>query len=74
MPSFYFLTTLMFRDYILTLELSIREFKHMWYQIYKADYCLKHFKLVLIFVNIWAPVFWASNICYFDGTMKTEFI
>ena len=26
----------------------IREFKHMWYQIYKADYCLKHFKLVFI--------------------------
>ena len=32
----------MFRDYILTL-LSIRKFKHKWYQIYKADYCLKHF-------------------------------
>ena len=24
----------------------IRECKHKWYQIYKADYCLKHFKLV----------------------------
>jgi len=24
----------------------IREFKHMWHQIYKVDYCLKHFKLV----------------------------
>ena len=28
-----------FRDYI-------HEFEHMWYNIYKADYCLKHFKLV----------------------------
>ena len=38
----------MFRDYILTLAflLYIREFKHRWYQIYKADYYLKHFKLV----------------------------
>ena len=40
------------RDYILTLALYdvqctlyIRDFKHMWYQIYEADYCLKHFKL-----------------------------
>ena len=38
----------LFRDYFLTLALFIyiREFKHMWYQIYKADYCLKHFKIV----------------------------
>ena len=42
-----------FRDYILTLALYsyctmyICEFKHRWYQISKADYCLKHFKLVL---------------------------
>ena len=42
-----------FRVYILTLALYtvqctlyIREFKHMWYQIYIPDYCLKHFKLV----------------------------
>ena len=32
--------------YILTFALYIREFKHRWYQIYKADYCFKHFKLV----------------------------
>ena len=25
----------------------IREFKHMWYQMYEADNCLKHFNLVL---------------------------
>ena len=24
----------------------VREFEHIWYQMYKADYCLKHFKLV----------------------------
>ena len=24
----------------------VRKFKHIWYQIYKADYCLKHLKLV----------------------------
>ena len=37
-----------FRDNILLqlYLLYIREFKHLWYQIYKADYCLKHFKLV----------------------------
>jgi len=36
-----------FRDYILTLTLcTVREFKHIWYQIYKADYCFKHLKLV----------------------------
>ena len=38
-----------FRDNILTLALyvlSIREFKHIWYQMYKVYYCLKHFKLV----------------------------
>ena len=39
-----------FRDYILNLALYtvkyIREFKNRWYQIYKADYCVKHFKLV----------------------------
>ena len=41
----------LFRDYILTLALCIycmyvREFKHIWYQIYQADYCLKHLNLV----------------------------
>ena len=38
-----------FRDYILTLPLYnvyIREFKDIWHKIYKADYCLKHLKLV----------------------------
>ena len=29
----------------------IREFKHRWYQILKADYCLKHFKLVFFVVQ-----------------------
>ena len=24
------------------------EFKQMWYQVLKADYCFKHFKLVFI--------------------------
>ena len=39
-----------FRDYILTLALytvHVREFKHRWYQIYKAGYFFKHFKIVL---------------------------
>ena len=35
----------MFRDYILTFALYTVH-KHRWYQIYKADYCFKHFKLV----------------------------
>ena len=65
MPSFYFSTALtseakqtyrnvVFRDNILTLALytvhSSCEFKHIFYQMYKADYCLKHFKLVFIFI------------------------
>ena len=29
----------------------IRECKHRWYQIYKADYCLKHFKLVIAILD-----------------------
>ena len=34
----------------------IRDFKHMWYQINEADYCLKHFKLVFFsFHNICFP-------------------
>ena len=43
-----------FRYNILTLALytlhCIREFKHKWHQIFKANYCLKHFKLVC-FIN-----------------------
>ena len=46
--------SVVFKDNILTLALYtvhctvyIREFKHSWYQIYKADYCLKHFKLFI---------------------------
>ena len=42
------------RDYILTLALyTVRtcKFKHMWYQMYQADYCLKHFKLVFTLMS-----------------------
>ena len=44
----------LFRDNILTFAfiLSSREFKHMWYQMYKSDYCLKHFKLVYLWFHI----------------------
>ena len=40
-----------FSDYIQTLALDnipTCEVKQMWYHIYQADFCLKHFKLVLI--------------------------
>ena len=30
----------------------ICDFKHTWYQIYEADYCLKHFKLVIICIRL----------------------
>ena len=32
--------------YSVQCTLYVREFKHMWYQMYQADYCLKHLKLV----------------------------
>ena len=37
----------MFRDYIFTL-FTVRtcELKLKWYQMYQADFCLKHLKLV----------------------------
>ena len=46
------------RDYIMTLALytvQTCKVKQMWYQMYQADYCLKHFKLVTLWVAI-APV------------------
>ena len=37
--------------------LYIREFKHMWYQRYQSDYCLKHFKLVcMIFSYLYSII------------------
>ena len=36
----------MFRDYILTSAVQTQVLTHVQYQIYKSDYCWKHFKLV----------------------------
>ena len=35
--------------------LSSHAFKQMWYQMYKADYCLKHFKCVSFFIGKFKP-------------------
>ena len=57
-------------------SVHIREFKHRWYQIHNADYCLKHFKLVFfLFPKQWyySSLKWAKfNIFPFWASPSSE--